>query len=161
MCRSAPFSPPWKRFSAPLGNVIRSEVIPTAENGRLGRYPRAVIQALKNCRLIRKRPCAWRSEASFYRLKADEDFMEEQSFVSKLRRKKPYLKLMPRHIQRSHAGKSVIRSRVEHVFIEQKSQTELFVRTVGITRVTMKIGLANIVYSMHRSLFWERISASA
>ncbi|KAA8403660.1 hypothetical protein FKW24_10960, partial [Acetobacter sp. DmW_125134] len=30
---------------------------------------------------------------------------------------------MPRHIQRSNAGKSVIRSRVEHVFADQKSQT--------------------------------------
>ncbi|MBS1081796.1 IS5/IS1182 family transposase, partial [Gluconobacter kondonii] len=67
----------------------------------------------------------------------------------------------PRHIQRSNAGKSVIRSRVEHVFADQKSQTGLFVRTVGIARATMRIGLANIVYNMRRFLFLERISASA
>ena len=74
---------------------------------------------------------------------------------------KPHLKPMPRHIQRSNAGKSVIRSRVEHVFADQKSQTGLFVRTVGITRATMRIGLANIVYNMRRFLLLERINAAA
>ncbi|KXV23735.1 transposase, partial [Gluconobacter oxydans] len=77
-----------------------------------------------------------------YRSKANEDFMEKQGFVSKVHRKKPHLKPMPRHIQKSNAGKSVIRSRVEHVFADQKSQTGLFIRTVGITRATMRIGLA-------------------
>ncbi|MBS1079755.1 IS5/IS1182 family transposase, partial [Gluconobacter kondonii] len=47
------------------------------------------------------------------------------------------------------------------VFADQKSQTGLFIRTVGITRATMRIGLANIVYNMRRFLFLERISASA
>ncbi|MBN3868665.1 IS5 family transposase [Gluconobacter kondonii] len=96
-----------------------------------------------------------------YRSKANEDFMEKHGFVSKVHRKKPHLKPMPRHIQRSNAGKSVIRSRVEHVFADQKSQTGLFVRTVGITRATMRIGLANIVYNMRRFLFLERLNASA
>ncbi|KXV36204.1 transposase [Gluconobacter thailandicus] len=54
-----------------------------------------------------------------------------------------------------------MRSRVEHVFADQKSQTGLFVRTEGITRATMKIGLATIVYNMRRFLFWERMNASA
>jgi len=96
-----------------------------------------------------------------YRSKANEDFMEKQSFVSKVHRKKPHLKPMPQHMQRSNAGKSVIRSRVEHVFADQKSQTGLFVRTVGITRATMRIGLANIVYKMRRFLLLERINAAA
>ena len=68
---------------------------------------------------------------------------------------------MPRHIQRPNAGKSVILSRVEHVFANQKSQTGLFIRTIGITRATMRIGQANIVYNMRHFLFLERISASA
>jgi len=96
-----------------------------------------------------------------YRSKANENFMEKGGFVSKVHRKKPHLKPMPRHIQKSNAGKSVIRSRVEHVFADQKSQTGLFIRTVGITRATMRIGLANIVYNMRRFLFLERINASA
>ncbi len=96
-----------------------------------------------------------------YRSKANEDFMEKQGFVSKVHRKKPHLKPMPRHIQRSNSGKSVIRSRVEHVFADQKSQTELFIRTVGITRAAMKIGMANIVYNMRRFLSLERLNESA
>uniref|UniRef100_UPI002013AF46 transposase n=1 Tax=Gluconobacter cerinus TaxID=38307 RepID=UPI002013AF46 len=96
-----------------------------------------------------------------YRSKANEDFMEKQGFVSKVHRKKPHLKPMPRHMQRSNAGKSVIRSRVEHVFADQKSQTGLFVRTVGLTRATMRIGLANIIYNMRRFLLLERINAAA
>ena len=96
-----------------------------------------------------------------YRSKANEAFMEKQGFVSRVHRKRPHLKPMPCHIQRSNAGKSVIRSRVEHVFADQKSQMGLFIRTVGITRTTMKIGLANIVYNMRRFIFLERISATA
>jgi len=96
-----------------------------------------------------------------YRSKANEDFMEKQGFVSKVHRKKPHLKPMPQHIQRSNAGKSVIRSRVEHVFADQKSQTGLFIRTIGISRATMRIGLANVVYNMRRFLFLERLNASA
>lgn len=46
--------------------------------------------------------------------------MEKQDFVSKAHRKKLYLKSMPRHIQRSNAGKFVICFRVEHVFADQK-----------------------------------------
>jgi hypothetical protein len=68
---------------------------------------------------------------------------------------------MPRHIQKSNAGKSVIRSRVEHVFADQKSQTGLFVRTVGVTRATMRVGLANIVYNMRCLLLLERVNAAA
>ncbi len=76
-----------------------------------------------------------------YRSKANEDFMDKESFVSKIHRKKPHLKPTPRHIQRSNAGKSVIRSRVKHVFADQKSQMGLFVRTVGFTRATMRTSL--------------------
>ncbi len=54
----------------------------------------------------------------------------------------------------------MIRSRVAHVFADHKSQTGLFVRTVGIGRATMRIGVANIVYNMRRFLFPERINAS-
>jgi len=68
---------------------------------------------------------------------------------------------MPRHIQRSNAAQSVIRSRIEHVFADQQSQTGLFIRTVGIERATTRIGLAKIVYNMRRFLFLKRVSAAA
>lgn len=87
--------------------------------------------------------------------------MKKHGFVSKVYRKKPHLKPMPRHIQKSNAGKSVIRSRVDHVFADQKSQTVVFVRTVGITQAIMRMGVANIDYNMRRFLFMERINSAA
>src|ERR1700747_3583930 len=45
------------------------------------------------------------------------------------------------------SAKSKIRSRVEHVFAEQKDRMGLFIRTIGIARATTKVGLANLVYN--------------
>lgn len=59
------------------------------------------------------------------------------------------------------AGKSVIWSRIEPVFTDQKSQTGLFIQTVDITRATMRIELANIIHTMHYALFLEQISAAS
>ncbi len=67
---------------------------------------------------------------------------KKQGFVSKIHREKPYLKLMLRYIKISRAGKSVIRSRIEHVFADQKSQMGLFIRTVRITIAIIKISAA-------------------
>lgn len=67
----------------------------------------------------------------------------------------------PPLIQKSNAGKSVIGSHVEHVFADQQSEKGPFVRTIGITRATMRIGLSNIVYNMSRFLFLERLNGSA
>ncbi len=58
-------------------------------------------------------------------------------FIGKSRVSMP----IPQHIQRSNAGKSVIRSRVTYVFADQKSQKGLFIRTGGITRTIIRIGL--------------------
>ncbi|CEF43038.1 transposase [Acetobacter senegalensis] len=83
--------------------------------------------------------------------KHNEAFMEKEGFVSKVHRKKPHIKPMPRHIQQSNVGKSIIRPRVEHVFADQKAQTRLFIRTVGITRATTRIGLARACYDLIQS----------
>lgn len=67
---------------------------------------------------------------------------------------------MPVQAKRSNAGKSVIRSSVEHVFADQKSRMDLFVRTLGIKRAEMKIGLANLVYNIRRFLYLKRVNAA-
>lgn len=67
---------------------------------------------------------------------------------------------MPVQTRRSNTGKSVIRSRVEHIFADQKSRMGLFVRTVGIKRAEMKIGLANLVYNIRRFLYLKRVNAT-
>ena len=50
-------------------------------------------------------------------------------------------------------SKSKIRSRVEHVFAEQKDRMGLFIITIGIARATTKIGMANLVYNIKRLIF--------
>ena len=95
-----------------------------------------------------------------YRSAANECFMERHGFVSNVHHKKPPHRDMPPRTRRSNAGKSVIRSRVEHVFADQKSRMGLFVRTVGIKRAEMKIGLANLVYNIRRFLYLEHVNAT-
>jgi hypothetical protein len=63
---------------------------------------------------------------------------------------------MPERTRRANAEKSKVRSRIEHVFAEQKSRMRLFVRTIGIARATTKIGMANLVYNLKRVLFLQK-----
>lgn len=67
---------------------------------------------------------------------------------------------MPAATRRANNVKSKVRSRVEHVFAEQKARMGLFVRTVGIARAKTKIGMANLVYNIRR-LAWLTPAAAA
>jgi IS5 family transposase len=91
-----------------------------------------------------------------YRSKANEQFMAENGFVSRVHRKKPPGKPMPVRTARANGTKSRVRARIEHVFAEQKSRMGLFIRTVGIARARTKIGLANLVYNVKRLIVLER-----
>lgn len=95
-----------------------------------------------------------------YRSAANETFMENNGFISHVHRKKPRGRPMPAAIRRANAAKSKIRSRVEHVFAEQKDRMALFLRTIGIARATVKIGMANLVYNFKRLLFLRRAAAA-
>ena len=50
---------------------------------------------------------------------------------------------------------------VEHVFACQKGPMGLVVRTIGIARAKVKIGLANLAYNMRRFLFLTTKYAAA
>ena len=86
--------------------------------------------------------------------------MAKNGFVSHIHRKKPKGRVMPKAVRRGNNAKSKIRSRIEHVFAEQKERMDLFIRTIGIARATTKIGLANLVYNIKRLLFLRRIAAA-
>ncbi len=47
------------------------------------------------------------------------------------------------------------RSRVEHVLAVQKFQLGLIVRTVGMVRARVKIGLANLAYNFRRQAWLD------
>ena len=78
------------------------------------------------------------------------NYLESHGFCSKLHRKKPKNKPMPLLLKKGNTTKSKIRAHVEHVFAVQKEQMNLFVRTIGLKRAKVKIGLANITYSAPR-----------
>ncbi len=67
-----------------------------------------------------------------YRSVANETFLNKNGFVSYIHRKKPKGHAMPETMRRANNAKSKIRSRVEHVFAEQKDRMGLFIRTIGI-----------------------------
>ena len=91
-----------------------------------------------------------------YRSKANEAFMERHGFTSRVHRKKPKGRAMPERTRRANARKSAVRSRVEHVFAEQKCRMGLIVRTIGLARATTKIGMANLVANMKRLVWLNR-----
>jgi IS5 family transposase len=62
--------------------------------------------------------------------------------------------------RRANALKSKIRSHVKQVFAVQKHKMALFVRTVGVTRATGKIGIANLVYNMRRLILLRRLETA-
>ena len=71
-----------------------------------------------------------------YRSAKNEAMLAARGLVSRIHRKKP-------------PGRSL----VEHVFAHQKGIMGLTVRTIGIARAEVKIGLANLAYTIRR-LVW-------
>ncbi len=61
----------------------------------------------------------------------------------------------------ANAARSKVRSAVETVFAAQKYRFGLFIRTIGVSRATTKIGLANIVYNATGMLWLHGRTASA
>lgn len=96
-----------------------------------------------------------------YRSQANEEYLSLIGKVSRIHRKKPKGKPMARHIAKANARKSVIRSKVEHVFAGLKDRMGLLVRTIGLDRATTKIGLANIAYNMRRLIWLDTRNAPA
>ena len=68
---------------------------------------------------------------------------------------------MPDRTRIANAQKSKVRSAVEHVFAHQKGLMGLVVRTIGIARAKLKIGLANLAYNMRRLVWLRRKYAAA
>ncbi len=77
-------------------------------------------------------------------------------FVSHIHRKKPPGRPLPANVARANGAKSKVRSAVGHVFARQKGSMGLVVRTIGIARATVKIGLANLVFNMRRAAWLDR-----
>ena len=88
-----------------------------------------------------------------YRSAANLALLDRRGLKPQFQRKKPRGRKMPAHIARGNATRARVRSRVEHVFAAQKCRLGLVVRTVGMGRARVKIGLANLAYNFTR-LAW-------
>jgi IS5 family transposase len=96
-----------------------------------------------------------------YRSKSNEAHLEKAGLKSEIHRKKPRGKPMPPHMSKANAAKSKVRAAIEHVFAWQKGPMGLFVRTIGLARATVKIGLANLVTNMRRMAWLTEKAALA
>ncbi len=91
-----------------------------------------------------------------YRSATNKAFMTRNAFVSRVHRKKPANRPMSPATRRANNAKSRVRSRIKHVFAEQKDRMDLFIRTIDLPRASTKIGLANLVYNVKRLVFLRR-----
>jgi IS5 family transposase len=91
-----------------------------------------------------------------YRSKTNEAALETAGRRSMIHFKKPKDRPMSGPHRRANRARSAVRSAIEHVFAEQKTRMRLFVRTIGLARATVKIGMANMAYNMKRLVWLER-----
>lgn len=96
-----------------------------------------------------------------YRSKKNEAFLARGMFTSNIHQKKPPRRTMPRQVAKANAKRSAVRSAVEHVFAGQKHRMGLFIRTIGMARARIKIGMANLAYNFQRLAWLEGRSAPA
>ena len=94
-----------------------------------------------------------------YGSKKNRDILKKRGLKNEVCRKKPKMQDQPKHIERGNQKRASIRACVEHVFAVQKDKMNLFIRTIGIERARVKVGLANFVYNLKRLEFLERSGA--
>jgi len=90
-----------------------------------------------------------------YRSRKNEAWLEKHGYRSDIHHKKPKGRPMSEAMSRANGRRSKIRALIEHVFARQKVQMKLFVRTIGIARARVKIGMANLAYNF-TCYVWQR-----
>jgi IS5 family transposase len=96
-----------------------------------------------------------------YRSAANLAALAKRGLTARLQRPKPRTRPMPPNIRRGNATRGKVRAAVEHVFACQKQRLRLVVRTVGLDRATIKLGLANLAYNLLRLVWLEGRTAPA
>lgn len=99
---------------------------------------------------------------SAYRSKEIEAKLVERGMTSHIHRRGSRGNPLTPRQKAANKTRSSVRARVEHVFGNQHSAMGgKFVRTIGIARATMKIGMQNLAYNMRRLVVLERSAAAA
>jgi len=90
---------------------------------------------------------------SAYRSAEKEASLKEGGWRSRIHRKGQKDSPLNEWEQEANRKRSQVRSRVEHVFAQQEAMGGMVVRTIGIVRARLKIGMKNLVYNIRR-LAW-------
>ena len=88
-----------------------------------------------------------------YRTKRNLDLLERRGLSERIQFRRAPRRGLSEQQAKANAARARIRSGIEHVFAAQKHRMALFVRTVGLARAQVKIGLANLAYNFTR-LVW-------
>ncbi len=96
-----------------------------------------------------------------YRSAANERAIGKAGRRSMIHFRRPRGRPMPGPHRRANRARSRVRAAVEHVFAEHKARMGLVVRTVGLARARVKIGLANLAYNMRRLVWLDAHTAAA
>jgi len=97
---------------------------------------------------------------SAYRSAEMEAKLKEQGYKSRIHRRGARNHPLSDRQQATNTTRSRVRARVEHVFADQENgMGGIFVRTIGMARAAVKIGMMNLVYNMRRFVWLERAAA--
>lgn len=92
-----------------------------------------------------------------YRSKEREAELQERGFVSRLHHRGHKHRELSAREKRENRRRSRVRARVEHVFADQVNTGGRRVRTIGLARARLAIGMANLVYNLRR---WAWLAAN-
>ncbi|MGA8171245.1 MAG: IS5 family transposase [Methylocystis sp.] len=99
---------------------------------------------------------------SAYRSKEAEEKLRERGLKSHVCRRGARGKPLGERAQAANRTRSKVRARVEHVFGDQATAMGgKIVRTIGMARAKVKIGLQNLAYNMRRFVILDRTAAPA
>jgi len=87
---------------------------------------------------------------SAYRSNDTEEKLDKDGITSQICEKGTRAAALTDEQKESNKKKSKVRARVEHVFGAQEAMGGHFVRTIGLLRARVKIGMMNLVYNMIR-----------
>lgn len=99
---------------------------------------------------------------SAYRSQEIEAKLTERGFRSQIHRRGCRGKPLTARQEAANKTRSSVRARVEYVFgTQHTSMAGKFVRTIGLVRAGMKIGMQNLAYNMRRLVVLQRTATAA
>ena len=97
---------------------------------------------------------------SAYRSKETEKKLKNKGYRSKIHHKGKRNKPLSEFKKQINTARSRVRCRVEHVFAAQRNWREKSLRSIGIARARMGIGMMNLTYNMKRMCFLLRVKCA-